>query len=327
LNSIHATALTGALILAFAAPGAAGQPVEARCGELGDACVCSEPLDFALPASSPQNLDPPDSEGAGSKECADGSFVRQIFGAGGSLAEIATVPGSTVGLPDVENVFRKKGGNSVIYVDDNRDFPDSTWCARFYWSASADASPPVVYGTDDLKFFTHEGDDAWSATQAGQWWPNDRVESYSPGGTSWSWPTTGHLKGTGGAIGTGDCSGGKWCRFERCFDHNWDGTGRLQFRARFVALDSGETEDFGPNLTLNSGPTASTGNRRTWINNSKCDYAGCPAYQYLSHAIVAIKSPADPDCWIGAAQEIGADGGSSVPPPASVPSPPVLLEP
>lgn len=323
VNWIRTMGLAGAapLALALAAPSAVGANVEARCGQLGSTCVCSEPLNFSLAPSTPQNVDPPDSEGAGAKECTDGFFVRQIFGANNSLATLSTVPGSTVGLPQVENVFRKQGGNSVIYVDDNREFSSSTWCARFYWSVSGDANPPAVYGQDDLKFFTHEADDAWSATQAGQWWPNGRMETYPPGGTSWTWPT-GHLTGTGDAVELADCSGGKWCRFERCFDHNWDGSGHLQFRARFTALSTGEIENYGPRQTTNSGPAAFTGNRRTFINNSKCDYVGCPSYQYLSHAIVAIQSPADPNFWIGPASEI--EGGAA--PPASAPAAPILLD-
>ena len=72
MSRISQATRTWAVALMAASLGAApalAAPVEQRCTDLGSQCLCSEPFRFTSASTLFETVDPPDSEGAGAKEC------------------------------------------------------------------------------------------------------------------------------------------------------------------------------------------------------------------------------------------------------------------
>lgn len=309
------------LILAIVAPRSAdAAPAEGRCTALGNICRCSEPLDFSTTNFETQSsaFDPPDSEGAGAKECKDGPAISSN---GGNTTQ-TTVTAASTGLPGTgtTRVLQYNMYTSGDLRDSNLDFSHGTWCGRTYFRfgpayAGANSTDPKWLRNDGS---TGIGDNPPHPTLQTAFVGVNGYLEWAPGyGNYWCHgspdpcdlgsPQIAHQQQL---VSRTDCSQ-SWCRSEVCYDHDEqnNGTNHLRWRGKLVRLDNGKT-DYVNDYSPNSYPAAVSGSSRiilTFIDALNQGGNTWSDYVWASHAMVAIKQPADPNFWIGVASEIEPD--------------------
>lgn len=262
----------------------------------------------------------------------------------GDMVAIGTVNTALPGVSYVLQVSNSPQSQQVagdlVYAD--YEFTNATICARKYvhinnieWYV-----PGYTYdGNQDLK---------WGRNEAGHTGDTPEVETVMTADTAhpsgW-WPATpgpGNFGATSPAISLShswsdaatnpvsfETYQTAWVRQEICYDHNESHhtANRLQYRARAVRLDTGAVEQYPARLSTASSADVWSGSKSQFIEWGMPDWITPPnpppnSTIYVSHAMVAFKSPADETFWIGPAYEI--EGGRPDPTPAA-PQAPVLL--
>jgi len=93
----------------------------------------------------------------------------------------------------------------------------------------------------------------------------------------------------------------------------------MRWRFRIVKLSDGSVMDYGPKVSAGSNPTASVGTRHFTGLRSHCDRDGtgddkCSGKKRYASYAMAARVPADPNFWIGPAEEISSDLSDDGPP-------------
>jgi hypothetical protein len=294
--------------------------MEQRCADLGNDCVCSETLDWDGDAGfGPGLINPPNSV---SRQCNGGGSI--------DLAnQQHTVSARSVGLDWSGNVLQIRSHEAGNMVDSNRDFTNGTYCVREYVRFSS-GFPAVQNSDQNIK--GPRNNKPVGAPHPGfetGWKPGGGPLEFAPQGNHGtpfgSTAREADLSRTAGQdVDFQDCKD-SWCRIEYCFDHNSDGTRRLRFRGRITQVSTGRYGQYGPEVSVGSSPTAQSGSNSFPVHFFSNNIEG-GHYRYHSHVMVAIREPADPGFWIGAASEIESGAAEPAPPPISPPAPPTLLE-
>jgi len=290
------------LATAWLAPTASRAQMEQRCTDLGQACICSEPLDFTE-AVGTIPFDPPDTEGAGAKECKGGPT---LFGDESRL-QINRIAGSSIGLPGVTSVLEAPASADWSIREWNRDMTGKTWCERHYLRWTTDYENPCNGCPDDkrVKGPRNQKPQGGAHPDFQSGWNLGSNGSFNwscQGGFGTPFGKCTNAQASGDYIGFADCKG-SWCRIEHCFDHN-SSTGALVVRGRVTVLNANrstakqrtETQDFlGSNSTFITGDTTTVAT--TWTQNITTGTS------YGTHSMVASTNR-DPNFWIGPAIEV-----------------------
>lgn len=300
-----AIALTAACL--GAAPALAG-PVEQRCTELGSACLCSEPLRFTSGGTLFETVDPPDSEGAGAKECGGGvaldaeptgmQLVNKVDNATGLDFPGSNPPAYVLKMTAVAN----DGDNSwLIYGNLPTGVRNETVCSRTYQR----------FG-NDLRMVTGE--------------MRAKIQEVTVGGVTIQQQLnidgSGHLDTAYNVNCTGTVNvqlAGRtsWIRHEVCYDI---GTTTVHSRQRATVLDTGVVDT----LDCGTWPVSTPANFTLYqVGNLFLQTAGSSANfgsRYVTQAI-QTRLPLNASFWPGAAVEL--EGGGSPPPPPPPPQEPL----
>ncbi len=313
---------------------------ERRCGELGSACICSEPLNTGTvdggrpwptqcPAASEGacRVDPDDSPSA--TEC-----PGESYGSGGqAVIALGTPPitvtsAATQPLPSGNALTwvltRASGDTAKITAPDVNEPPNTTYCSRSYqrWDA---ASPIPGSGTavanSQYKLATIGGVDPNGNHNPVQTGAIQGGSIFTRFDGSWfnapeDFQTMGNMS---------ECVS-NFCRFEMCIDFGADGIGRARFRKAVLPPGTAKTYT----VTKPAGTTARSVMKFSGGYNDPLQWysqeIGGLTIRYATHVMVAKHAPVDGSWWIGAACEVeGGCSGSPQPPPPARPDPPVLL--
>lgn len=279
-------------VLAICACGATSSE-EKRCSELGDYCLCSEPLDnddVYLP-----HHDPSDST---TKEC--GVMDAARGGIGTSDLPVRLSPSAKTRYAfKIENDGWSNGWLSYRFPSDPLDVTGKTLCVRHYALYGRGRKPANI----KIARIGHPDGTAWQS--------------------AWNGPPQLSVIGTLGAprnyvdcnipvvdpsnlVEFDDCQD-HWCRFEICAEHD-PKTGEHMFRARWTQVGGAHSHESRGNCGAQPSP-------RSWIVGGSAavlEYTTEPGAaggsRYLSHAMLVLR-PYDPNFWIGAACEV--EGGCS----------------
>lgn len=300
---------------------------EQRCTDLGSACICSEPLDFSA-AVDRTWFDPPDTEGAGAKECMTVLDGQSLANDSATRHLLNRITGASIGLPGVAYVLETPAyaGSNGSINDNNRTMTGKTWCARHYKRYSPDHEYPCNDEAGDpscpvdrrVKGPRNQKPQGGAHTDMQASWaigPNGAHLWECQGGFGTPFGNCTSTQVSGDSIGFEDCKGA-WCRIEYCFDHN-SSTGALALRGRVTVLDPNENvalEQTRAKNFLDSNSTFITGETTAvaswWTQNISV------GTQYTTHIMVASTSR-NPNFWIGAASEIEEDSGPTPTPTAT----------
>jgi hypothetical protein len=288
---------------------------EDRCQELGNACICSEPLNANdnLPAEPDRHWNPSDTT---AKQCNGENGNGQFITMPSSYSESATIRASTERpFPSGANPFIYKGRLSSIhhgYFNALMNVDEETVCARAYRRYSNGAR--VTSSTERLKNL-----------QLGRWSPaaHANIEHLHDGHSAYVTVVDGTY-GLDGSKYDGDfqskCSDVGWCRIEICADQSGS---TLTYRYYITSLTTGVTNTYtwGPG----NGPSSTFFDLPAMHMFTQGSISG---FQYASHAMLA-RVPLNRNFRIGPAYELeGGSPGSPPPPPppqTQPPAPPVLL--
>ncbi len=270
-------------------PGTTGKSpgMEAACAALGEACVCSEPLDQAQALNFDFNNpsdSPPESE------CFGGDSFH--LGGGGETVPAFGMPaGSTA-----STVWRIDYGGSYTIASLNGDsttLDQGTVCTRIYQRFSDDY-PLMGSVAFEERNKMLELSGSWGQFQSEFWGPTaDAV--FSPRGTVYGTSFSRRLDASGGAVSIPDCKG-SWCRFEQCIDRSGS---TATFRTRATVVNTGET------VVHDSGPIGGVGPMHmetVWIGNLYREVVTAGS-RYISHGMQAHWRDSTGH-WIGAALEV-----------------------
>jgi len=282
-----------------AAPALAG-PVEARCTELGAQCLCSEPLRYTAAGTLFESVDPPDSEGAGAKECNGGlaidaeptgmQLVNVVDGASGLDFPGPNPPARVLKMTSVAN-----DGNNGWQVIGNQPtgVRNETICGRTYQRFGADLPNPA---REPMRI---------KMSQAGVGFEIHH-DGLSNDSGLYDIRVEGECTGSHDMLAAARTS---WIRHEFCLDFGTTTVGR---RGRVTVVDTGVADT----LLCGSVPVSTPANFDDFlIGNLFLQTMGNPAYfgsRYVTHAI-QTRGPLNTSFWPGAATEI--EGGAGAPPP------------
>jgi hypothetical protein len=310
---------------------------ERKCIELDASCVCNEPLNTNQhsrgTAWGSGVFDPTDSSAAKSCGSVDvpsstatpiaAGTISSVLPAGHSLSYVLQVAG---------------GASGQIYGDSwSVAGPGKTMCGRSYRRWTPDSGIPSDGGDsqNQMKIITSGGFASWYEPWQISWGGGSRAlgsqnirfdTSFWPGGANLVSPASWAHAGLAGFRPDQNCIN-NFCRFEICVDWLADCTARARFRAVPVSPGSGIV--YGAERTgagANCNALNMSNNGLSLINFWS---SGFSQKTQNSHAIQVNLSTLDTSYWPGAACEVegGCSGSAPVPPPASIPSPPVLLSP
>lgn len=297
----RATRAAWLLTAALALRGEEAAAAEARCGELADACVCSEPLDN-LDRYAAGVHDPSDST---TREC--GLWDSALPGAGTASFPVPFPAGATrrhvLHMPQTSGALGK-----LIYRGSSpRDVTGKTLCVRSYRNYGAAHAPP---GNIKIARIGSIEGVAWQAA-----WSNAGGPTATPN-VAWISRLNGAglvdcaLGHRGEPLRFTDCQS-HWCRFEVCVDHD-PATGEFRARADWAQVGGakrtrsalGLAGEYGPDCAPERGPTASVVGS---IVVAEFADVCCPATEggalFVSSVLLA-ETPYDPGFWIGPAREI-----------------------
>lgn len=286
--------------------GSDASAAEQRCGELGSACTCSEPLNSDQFALSGQLADPADST---TKECR---------GIGDAPEHNYPVDASqTDGLPSsVDYVWRSQvnstGGGRLNGVE-QRSSDARRLCIRYYVRYSSDYQPKDknVGGTCEAN----------KATQLDIGGGGGRCTMHNRGATTADpndtfriatkndWTTGNNNLNSQGNLIFSDCKK-EWCRYEVCMSGDLAAGRNISIDGYVVGLSSGKKLTW-PRTQV--GDCRAGGHvRTTWIMNLYRQ-GTCAGHKWFSHAMQA-EWDVDKGQYIGPAVEIEGDG--AVPSPS-----------
>lgn len=280
-------------------------PVEQRCSELGSACLCSEPLRFTSAGRLVEMVDPPDSEGAGAKECAGGSaidaepsgmqLVDRVDNASNTDFPGPNPPAFVLKMTsvanDADNGWQVRGNQPT-------GVQNETICSRDYQRFGNDlpiAVEPMRIKMSESVLNGRLNQDGIVMNGRGQFDVHD-----------------GDCTGTNNIQMAGRQS---WIRHETCMDV---GSSSYTIRARVVVIETGVTDT----ITCGPHPLSTPASYSEFlIGNLHLQTAGNSAYfgsRYFTHAI-QTRLPLDSTFWPGPARELEVAGGTSTPPPTTPP--------
>jgi len=274
---------------------------EQRCSDLGNDCLCSEPLDND--DVYPPFHNPSDSV---TKEC--GAMDATRGGIGTSELSVPFPVGATARYAfKIEDDAGTNGKLTYSFGSDPFDLTGKTLCARHYALYGKDHDPP---GNIKIARIGHPDGMAWQSVWGGAFDPNPRIGTpqvaviADPGGTGnpidCLLPQVGDVSRP---VRFEDCQD-HWCRFEICAEHNPQ-TGEHMVRAQWTQVSGTRSHESRGNC----GAIASSSSRIRGGNAEVLEYtaSGGTAFaggsRYLSHAMLVLRNY-DPTFWIGPACEI-----------------------
>jgi len=286
------------VVLVIAACSAGSHGEERRCTELGEQCLCSEPLDNDDRYA--KYHDPSDST---TREC--GALDATRGGEGTADLPVAFPEGASASHAFyIESDRGSNGKLTYTFPADPFDLTGKTLCARHYTLFGKDHAPP---GNIKIARIGHPDGAAFQSLWEGR---DDENASpkvnviADPGGVGsridCSLPVSGPRDQM---LVFADCRD-HWCRLEICMEHDAR-SGEHMFRARWTQVGGDRVHELRGNCGARPTPTSRIlGGQAAILEYTTTG----PPYteggpRYLSHAMLAIV-PHDPDFWIGPASEI-----------------------
>ena len=292
-------------------PGTGGSPPpiigdqEARCAELGAACLCSETLNTPGDLTQGQHWNPPNST---QKECPgennNGAFITQP-------GYPPSDPSAMVRAADVRPF--PSGANPWIYsqqaagvshgrMADALNVQNETVCVRSYRRWSDGFRMNDVANRVKVMTLTADKDE--------QSWENVGGHHIN---IEFAWNnTSAYITSVDSAYSEPDnstfdsdfqkkCSDDGWCRLEICADHSGN---EVWYRHIVTSLTTGETNTY--TRYGGTGPTVFHYNQK-YTGIQFFVQGGLPGRQYASHAMQA-RVPYNPNFTIGCAYELEGEG-------------------
>ncbi len=281
----------------------ASSPPERRCLELGDDCLCSEPLDNEDVYAAFH--DPSDST---TKEC--GAMDATRGGIGTSDLPVSFPSEATARHAfKIENDRESNGKLMYRLPADPFDLTGKSLCARHYALYGKDHDPP---GNIKIARIGHPDGAAWQSGWGGGFDPDEigipEVTVVGDPGSDGRpvgciIPVIGD---TSRPVEFNHCQD-HWCRFEICAEHD-PRTGEHMFRAQWTQVGGSRFHEVRGSCGALPSPTSRIfgGNAAVLEYTTTAPPVSAGGSRYLSHAVLVLR-PYDPDFWIGAACEI--EGG------------------
>ncbi len=307
MSSFVRLALATTASLLLAAPALAG-PAEERCTELGAACLCSEPLNFVRNGGNAygSHVDPPDSEGAGARECGPGGVALQWDRDGDQWYSTPVPERPANASPAWQHV------QAVEHYGPPREV--NWWYGKGFSTQNGTACMRVYHNNGDLEFFTSPG----QRLKVAQW--------HTPmlNQLEWDWGGSGYLRPQGGGgikgnrVSFDDCRD-SWCRIEYCLDYNGS---TVQWRMRVTSVDNPSHQEViaQPDSAARSLGSLSLNDNQVALGDihMQCSAdTGClTGRRYLAYGMQTLIEPVNRNWWPGPAYEVeGGSGGAPAPPP------------
>jgi hypothetical protein len=297
------TTLAGVLAAALAVLGEA-HAAEQRCNELGEACVCSEPLNN-LDSYTVSTHDPSDST---TKEC--GEWDAALPGSGTASFPVPFPPGAT--LQNVLFMAQTAGAVGKLRYEGTspRDLTNQTLCVRSYRNYGATHAPPgniKIARMGSLEGVSWQS--AWSANGGPTSTPHVNWISLLNGAGVVDC-ALGHTGSEAEQLRFTDCQS-HWCRFEICVDHN-GATGEFDLRAEWAQVGGtkksrsvlGAPGQYGPDCVPERGPSASVIGDIVVAEFADVCCPATPGGALYASSLMVAQTRYDPQFWIGAAREI-----------------------
>jgi hypothetical protein len=304
----------------------AGASPEQRCTELGNQCICSEPMqttthDGGKPYVFAASGIPTDPDDTSTKECPE-------FGYRGNIGVIASAedgflpPGHSVSY-----VFKQSGSGEVrLYAPDVNEPPNSTYCIRSYHRYDPTTTRP------NASYNSSTGNSQYKAITIGGLYLNAHNPiqmGETSGGTFYRFDSALYGGGPQPTYGSMDECRTNWCRYEQCAD--FDSGGHLRVRQRKVVLarnaDPIAHEYIRPTSSISQPIFQLTGGY-VWIIETFIQNVPPPNIFYFTYGMAAHKQPMDGNFWIGPADEVeGGSGSGGGPAPSAPPASPLLHPP
>lgn len=287
------------LAAALLAPAVAATAGEQRCQELGQTCICSEPLnsrDYRAGHGPNMWIDPDDSEDA--TECKgepnDGSSWYP-----GNLVTVVPESGMPAGN-QVDWVWRADSPDdrtNFIFGEKTIDPSTKRLCGRHYVSYDPQQNLGACYNkVMDIK-----------------WGPGQVILTQTPNFLIW---VAGHSNGNGpnlyptGTLTPNDCKSPDWCRVEMCV------SGDSVLHANNLSVDgyvenvkSGERVTWAP---VHIGSMPSDGSLEwLWLVNAYRHGGGCPGGNRSVSHVMQAEWTSNQGQYIGPAYEIEGGGGGA----------------
>lgn len=301
------TTVTWAVALTATCLGAASAlaaPVEQRCTDLGSACLCSEPLRYTSGGTLQEDVDPPDSEGAGAKECGSGGravdaeptgmrLVNTVDGASGVDFPGPNPPAYVLKMTSIAN----DGDNGwLIWGTLPTNVRNETICSRTYQRFGNDL--PIARDPN-MRVKLQEAEVGGVLIQ-------HELQHYSQGNIGINYDC--NQDGTVNVQLAGRTS---WIRFESCYDV---GTSSVNTRLKATVVDTGVSDM----VSCGPKPLSTPANFTLYqIGNLFLQTQGDTSVigsRYVTHAI-QTRTPLNSSFWPGPASELESGGGSTPPPP------------
>ncbi len=277
----------------LAPPGRNEAGVETVCAALGNACVCSEPLDTDQDLPPQSFVDPVDSGDLG---CDGEQGDQRAFYAasGGAAVPSAAFPAQA----DVTWVWRVEylTGGIANVTGNALTLNEGTVCTRIYQRFSSDypsmgqSSNP---SNERNKLLEMSG--PWGQFQT-QFWPPNADAAFS-GHATLSGIYDANFEEGPDHITISDCTD-RWCRMEQCIDRSG---GAATFRVR-AAVVGGSKVSTGSSGAVAGVPALDIS--RMWIGNLFREEVTFPGERFISHGIQAEWPTVNGTRWIGPACEI-----------------------
>jgi hypothetical protein len=332
------TVATRALLMSFIAAlvAASAQADEQRCGQLGEACVCNEPLNTNTHGGgtnwSSGNFNPSDSSAA--KSCGHNGIDGVT---NGSMVPVGSVPFSLPAGNRLQYVFRHQGfTNGKIEKDCTNQELGKTYCIRGYRRWGNNPLGGSLQGQNQTKIL-----------DLGGYIPSS--SKYSTLQMSWGGDANGRQLNARFDQGPWNCDmctdflpipldlasecRNNLCYFEECIDIQPNGTASMRYRARSLGSGASHTKRIptsGYSSQAASGTVVYSTSDATcfkgmglWGENFS--NGGSPD-SWNSHMLFA-STPLNEGFWIGPACEVegGCNGNPPPPPTVTPPVQPVLL--
>jgi hypothetical protein len=303
--------LTWAVVLmatCLGATSALAAAVEQRCTELGSACLCSEPLRYTSGGTLRENVDPPDSEGPGAKECGNGSPALDAEPTGMQIVtETANdFPGSNPPAYVLKmRSTTNDGDNSwMIYGSLPTNVRNETICSRNYQRFGSDL--PIARDPN-MRIKLQEA-------QVGGVLIQHELQHYSQGNLGINYNCN-----QDGSVNVQLAGRSSWIRFESCYDV---GTSSVSTRLKATVVDTGQSDQISCGPKSLSTPANFT---LYQIGNLFLQTLGDSSVigsRYVTHAI-QTRTPLNASFWPGPASELESGGGGSPPPSEPPPTEPL----
>jgi hypothetical protein len=300
--------LTWAVALTATCLGAASAlagPVEQRCTDLGSACLCSEPLRYTSGGTLREDVDPPDSEGTGAKECGNGSTLDaeptgiQLVTENANDFPGPNPPAYVLKMTSTTN----DGDNSwLLYGDLPTGVRNETICSRNYQRFGSNL--PIARDPN-MRIKLQEAEVGGVLMQ-------HELQHYNQGNLGINYDC--NQDGTVNIQLAGRTS---WIRFESCYDV---GTSSVHTRLRATVVDTGVSDSVSCGPKSLSTPANFT---MYQIGNLFLQTLGDSSVigsRYVTHGI-QTRVPLNSSFWPGPASEL--ETGGSTPPPPPPPTQPL----